>query len=175
MKTDRNACPVLYRPDQVCCESRRNKSGHILDAYGVATEILQVFSHFGKLFIIVNRAGSVANSSLYVTLVFTDGSDRRFHVPEVVQRIEYTKNIDTILDRKPNEFIQYIVSIMTITNKVLSPEEHLQTRVFHNFPQASKSFPGIFVEEADTGIKGGSSRSEERRVGKECRSRWSPY
>ena len=24
-------------------------------------------------------------------------------------------------------------------------------------------------------IKDGSSRSEERRVGKECRSRWSPY
>ena len=24
-------------------------------------------------------------------------------------------------------------------------------------------------------IKGGYARSEERRVGKECRSRWSPY
>ena len=25
------------------------------------------------------------------------------------------------------------------------------------------------------GFQGGRSRSEERRVGKECRSRWSPY
>src|SRR2546430_8093322 len=27
----------------------------------------------------------------------------------------------------------------------------------------------------DHGVEGGSRRSEERRVGKECRSRWSPY
>src|SRR2546430_3225451 len=27
----------------------------------------------------------------------------------------------------------------------------------------------------DTGLPGSGSRSEERRVGKECRSRWSPY
>ena len=25
------------------------------------------------------------------------------------------------------------------------------------------------------GVSGGTMRSEERRVGKECRSRWSPY
>ena len=28
---------------------------------------------------------------------------------------------------------------------------------------------------AESGIKVGRGRSEERRVGKECRSRWSPY
>ena len=28
---------------------------------------------------------------------------------------------------------------------------------------------------AKGGVIGGGSRSEERRVGKECRSRWSPY
>src|SRR3712207_9264434 len=32
----------------------------------------------------------------------------------------------------------------------------------------------IFVEETDE-VPEGSVRSEERRVGKECRSRWSPY
>ena len=31
------------------------------------------------------------------------------------------------------------------------------------------------VNEGDKSGKSGSSRSEERRVGKECRSRWSPY
>ena len=32
---------------------------------------------------------------------------------------------------------------------------------------------GIYLEFADSGY--GTGRSEERRVGKECRSRWSPY
>ena len=31
--------------------------------------------------------------------------------------------------------------------------------------------PAVFAQQAITG----SERSEERRVGKECRSRWSPY
>ena len=34
---------------------------------------------------------------------------------------------------------------------------------------------GNSVEEFWNGIKEGKTRSEERRVGKECRSRWSPY
>ena len=31
------------------------------------------------------------------------------------------------------------------------------------------------VENTDVRTKAGNTRSEERRVGKECRSRWSPY
>ena len=34
-------------------------------------------------------------------------------------------------------------------------------------------FVGVFVEKQE--VSGGRDRSEERRVGKECRSRWSPY
>src|SRR5438034_11801260 len=33
----------------------------------------------------------------------------------------------------------------------------------------------VKVVEADSGAVVGNIRSEERRVGKECRSRWSPY
>ena len=34
---------------------------------------------------------------------------------------------------------------------------------------------GRILSGSDTGKEWVSSRSEERRVGKECRSRWSPY
>ena len=44
-----------------------------------------------------------------------------------------------------------------------SVPEYLTSRGVH---------PGIKV---DTGVKELAHRSEERRVGKECRSRWSPY
>ena len=33
----------------------------------------------------------------------------------------------------------------------------------------------IFVANMATDMRGTGARSEERRVGKECRSRWSPY
>ena len=35
--------------------------------------------------------------------------------------------------------------------------------------------PALTTEQADSFIEGIAERSEERRVGKECRSRWSPY
>src|SRR5713226_6043275 len=34
---------------------------------------------------------------------------------------------------------------------------------------------GTGAPASEAGIRGAQSRSEERRVGKECRSRWSPY
>ena len=34
---------------------------------------------------------------------------------------------------------------------------------------------GIIIDEAKTDLFEKDVRSEERRVGKECRSRWSPY
>ena len=42
----------------------------------------------------------------------------------------------------------------------------------------TKRFPGVLANDhIDLRLEKGeiSSRSEERRVGKECRSRWSPY
>ena len=41
-------------------------------------------------------------------------------------------------------------------------------------PGESRTLPFIAFDTA-TGRVSGNSRSEERRVGKECRSRWSPY
>src|SRR5437588_3979851 len=40
--------------------------------------------------------------------------------------------------------------------------------------RASSSFPGAFPPHRADMLRG-AERSEERRVGKECRSRWSPY
>mgnify|MGYP006868268988 CR=1 FL=1 len=39
----------------------------------------------------------------------------------------------------------------------------------------SYSVEDIILEQKRLGSSAGINRSEERRVGKECRSRWSPY
>ena len=41
-------------------------------------------------------------------------------------------------------------------------------------PQSSSMLPTV-VEQSGMGERAFDIRSEERRVGKECRSRWSPY
>src|SRR3989441_6416153 len=45
--------------------------------------------------------------------------------------------------------------------------------VAHGFDERLAFRSDLEVEDAK--IEGGQARSEERRVGKECRSRWSPY
>src|SRR2546426_8525772 len=52
--------------------------------------------------------------------------------------------------------------------KVIETPEGMFRRVAHNLAQAD-AFYGATPEEVR------ATRSEERRVGKECRSRWSPY
>ena len=55
--------------------------------------------------------------------------------------------------------------------KVLVPEEDVAKRIKELGEQISKDYAGKQVHLICV-LKG---RSEERRVGKECRSRWSPY
>ena len=45
--------------------------------------------------------------------------------------------------------------------------------LLNKFPTLERSIVALFTEEYGEFIE--SIRSEERRVGKECRSRWSPY
>src|SRR2546430_4143253 len=42
-------------------------------------------------------------------------------------------------------------------------------------PSGRPASEAIEIRESDERYEAGTTRSEERRVGKECRSRWSPY
>ena len=62
----------------------------------------------------------------------------------------------------------------------LRPNPDAAALVIHVYAQTCASFIGqVRAEGRDTPVvviaETGVSRSEERRVGKECRSRWSPY
>src|SRR5574341_1697823 len=56
----------------------------------------------------------------------------------------------------------------------LLPEEHQGRRVEHGPLQGRSSSPNVSLPIRSSSGTSWHSRSEERRVGKECRSRWSP-
>ena len=51
---------------------------------------------------------------------------------------------------------------------------NIRNLYFNNSDDMKTILHGIFLDAADVFLNG-YTRSEERRVGKECRSRWSPY
>ena len=59
----------------------------------------------------------------------------------------------------------------------LQKPEEINSFLTYNYGMDDDRFPLSFITEGQgsRGIKDVATRSEERRVGKECRSRWSPY
>ena len=80
---------------------------------------------------------------------------------------------------KANEIVKSEVSGMaTKLNERLDAMEVANKKQFNS--QKKVTFKSALKEALDNGAveglaKGNARRSEERRVGKECRSRWSPY
>src|SRR3712207_9193683 len=63
-----------------------------------------------------------------------------------------------------------------VANDLAAPEETLEE--LRSAGARTLSVPGDVSDEAEVRVMAGAvmeERSEERRVGKECRSRWSPY
>src|SRR5205823_9783103 len=68
-----------------------------------------------------------------------------------------------------------VTGVQTCALPIFAPSDEVFRSVVEQIARASGST--IFGIAAMNSIKSGirTSRSEERRVGKECRSRWSPY
>jgi len=60
----------------------------------------------------------------------------------------------------------------TLATPIFAPNDRLIG--FNVFPEARTSLEALKARNVRMGIIS-NARSEERRVGKECRSRWSPY
>ena len=62
-----------------------------------------------------------------------------------------------------------------IDNYNYDPCQYVRLGVTYRFGQMKESVKKARRSITNDDVKSESSRSEERRVGKECRSRWSPY
>src|SRR2546426_3304977 len=73
-------------------------------------------------------------------------------------------------ERVALNFLQRLSGVATLTRRAVEAVAGTGARITHT----RKTTPGLRALESYAVIVGGG-RSEERRVGKECRSRWSPY
>src|SRR5256884_9984378 len=91
--------------------------------------------------------------SLDVTIVPTNRSLIRIEAPDVIYRTEKEK-------------------LEAVVSGILQEDNSLANGIRHYHERGQPVLVGTISIEKSEKV---SERSEERRVGKECRSRWSPY
>ena len=77
-------------------------------------------------------------------------------------------------------FLQFIfhfafLKVATLQMKIISEDQAVETRTSELLFEWEKGKPVQGNTRPDVALNNLAIRSEERRVGKECRSRWSPY
>ena len=75
--------------------------------------------------------------------------------------------------KKENDSIVYEKVIPTHGAEYVSFPESMRPEIGDYL--RSQGISRLYSHQAEMFVRAGEGRSEERRVGKECRSRWSPY
>ena len=68
-------------------------------------------------------------------------------VTDIIHTVKNTDDIDSVCDRFLYEILYHVIGIRTISEDVLSTEQHLQFCVFESVAEFTKSFPRIFFQE----------------------------
>ena len=140
----------LYK---IICSVRSEQCRHILYAYRIRTGILKLFCVFCVVLKIKDRSGRVRHGRLYMSALFLFGGVYcGLEITDIVKRIEYTDDIDTVCYRALHEVFNNIVGIMSVAEHVLSSEKHLELSVRALFAYKAKSCPRVLVKEAKAGV-----------------------
>jgi len=110
----------------------------------------------------VHGAGGVAHGYLEMAAVLLRGVQSGFQVPRVIQRVKHADNIDSVFDGLLDEFLDHVVGVMLITQKILPAQEHLQLGVGHGLAQFAQTDPRIFVQVAHAAVKSSAAPAFQR-------------
>ena len=75
-------------------------------------------------------------------------------IADIVERIKNTHNINAVINRFFNKVVDNVIGIVAGSKHVLAAEKHLKFCVGHSFADDAQTFPGIFIQEAQAGVKG---------------------
>ena len=139
------------------CLIRSHGACHILQADGLESHALEFLAHFHILFYGVHRTLGVADTAGGDGIlggILHGCIQRSFAVAEVVECVKDTDDVDAVLDGKLDELFHNVIMIVLISQQILSTQQHLQLVVGQVFPEFPQTFPRIFVQIPQTGVKG---------------------
>ncbi|MHB8186016.1 MAG: hypothetical protein ACYDDU_07975 [Dermatophilaceae bacterium] len=86
-----------------------------------------------------------------------DSGNGALDVAGVVQSVEHPEDIHAVLGGLLDEMVNDVVAIVAVAQQVLASQKHLQAAVGKERAERSQALPGVFVEEPDAGVEGGTT------------------
>ncbi len=147
----------FYRFYQLGGSGGGNKPGHVFNTDRVTAHLFQFHCHLSQIFYGVNGAGSIADSTLNVSLKFFGRLNGNFHIAGIIQGIKNPENIYAVFNGQTDKLTHYIICIVAVSHQILPAEKHLEGGIGSFLAYKAQAFPGVFVQEADAGVKGSAA------------------
>lgn len=137
-------------------------TGHILDTQSVGAQLDDLVDQFQVvvqvvLLLGVQHVSAVADGGLDHTASGLHGLDTDLELVDIVEGVEDTEDVDTVLLCLLAEVVDGIVRQRRVGNAVGSSEQHLEGDVGDQLPELAKTVPGVLVEETHGDIEGGTT------------------
>ena len=155
---------LLYALDKIICCLGIHDARHVLDAHGLNAHALEIFCELDVAFDVVDGARGVADGARCVSAALDSLVNGGLDISQVVERIEYTDDVDAVFNALSDEKANDIVGIMLVAQKVLTSEEHLQLGVRARLADLAQALPRIFVEISQAGVERSAAPALERIV-----------
>ncbi len=147
----------LYVLDQVIGGLRLQQAGHVLNADRIAAHFFQLLRHLHERLGGMDRAGGVGDGSFSDLAGALDGRDAGPQIAQIVQGVKDAENIHAGVSCFVDEALDHAIFIMPIAQQVLAAQQHLQARLGQQLAEGPQALPGVFVQEANTGVEGGAA------------------
>ena len=150
--------------DKVVSLGRAHNAGHILDADGGGAHFLHFLGHLCIIFQCMHRAGGVGNGNGGGAAAADGFINGDLDIAQVVESVENADDVDTVLDALLDKELYDIIGIMLVAQQILAAQQHLELGVGHMRLDDAKALPRIFIQKAQTAVKGGAAPALDRIV-----------
>src|SRR5690606_36642527 len=153
----RQAGGGLERGDQFAGGEGGDQAGHVLDGQRIDAHRFQGLGLLDEQLHGLHRAGGVADGALGMLAGRLDRRDGGAEVASVVHRVEDAEHVDAVDRRHGDEGAHHVITVMAVAEQVLAAQQHLQAGIGQRGAQLAQALPGIFLDEAYAGVKGGAT------------------
>ena len=89
-------------------------------------------------------------------------SDRCLKIPDIIQTVKDTDDVDPVCAGFLDKIFHYVICIGTVSENVLSTEQHLQLCILEAVAELSQSLPGILLQKAQGSVESSSAPALDR-------------